>query len=314
MPISTRSLTMTVLNSSYSSRAGQPPADALCEFLRLTAASTLPASRRPWLRCLVANPSRSSRKPRLRRAIGHDSGGAVPGTSLIFAFAAVLTAGLLSGCESPTKLRWSRAASDAELVRTRAEVASSIPAPVVPAPEREYPIDLTTALRLAEVENPRIAEARQRIGEALALQLQARFVVAQPQCRHESARAHGKHPTLVGFDPQRQPKLPLFRRRGRSHRHQNGADSGREPLQPAHRSVLRAAGRARTRRNGAVRCIKHGKYHSPRSIWLAFRVARRRGRSAGASTGNPASGRGRATDAALTRRPAKGAKPTPSPR
>ena len=48
---------------------------------------------------------------------------------------------------------------------------------VVPAPEREYPIDLTTALRLAEVENPRIAEARQRIGEALALQLQARVLL-----------------------------------------------------------------------------------------------------------------------------------------
>jgi outer membrane protein TolC len=40
--------------------------------------------------------------------------------------------------------------------------------PVVPPAPTEYPIDLTTALRLAEVENPEIAEARQRIFEALA--------------------------------------------------------------------------------------------------------------------------------------------------
>ena len=41
--------------------------------------------------------------------------------------------------------------------------------PVVPPATFEYPIDLTTSLRLAEVENPQIAEARQRILEAAAL-------------------------------------------------------------------------------------------------------------------------------------------------
>jgi outer membrane protein TolC len=45
--------------------------------------------------------------------------------------------------------------------------------PVVPPSPQEFPIDLTTALRLAEVENPEIAIARQEIGEALALQQQA---------------------------------------------------------------------------------------------------------------------------------------------
>jgi outer membrane protein TolC len=45
--------------------------------------------------------------------------------------------------------------------------------PVVPPAPQEYPIDLTTALRLAEVENPEIATARQLVGEALAQQQQA---------------------------------------------------------------------------------------------------------------------------------------------
>lgn len=65
------------------------------------------------------------------------------------------------------------------VVRTAAEGLSSdrparpgSPLPSIPA-ATEYPIDLTTALRLAEAENPLIAEARQRVGEALALQLRA---------------------------------------------------------------------------------------------------------------------------------------------
>jgi outer membrane protein TolC len=62
---------------------------------------------------------------------------------------------------------------DLGLVRAAAETPSGGPAAIsssaVP-PAQEYPIDLTTALRLAEVENPLIAEARQRIGAALAVQ------------------------------------------------------------------------------------------------------------------------------------------------
>lgn len=51
-------------------------------------------------------------------------------------------------------------------------------APVVPPADRgEYPIDLTTALRLAEAENPEIAAARVRIGEALALREQAQAML-----------------------------------------------------------------------------------------------------------------------------------------
>ncbi len=51
--------------------------------------------------------------------------------------------------------------------------------PVVPPAPMEYPIDLTTALRLAEVENPEIAETRVRIREALAF-LQGARALAVP--------------------------------------------------------------------------------------------------------------------------------------
>jgi outer membrane protein TolC len=57
----------------------------------------------------------------------------------------------------------------------------SIPAPIVditqpsiPTSPSLYPIDLSSALRLAERENPIIGEARARIGEALAIQKRAR--------------------------------------------------------------------------------------------------------------------------------------------
>ncbi|GAC1473255.1 MAG: hypothetical protein NVSMB9_21570 [Isosphaeraceae bacterium] len=51
------------------------------------------------------------------------------------------------------------------------------PPPAVPPADREFPIDLSSALRLAEVENPLIAESRQRIREALAVQQGARVLL-----------------------------------------------------------------------------------------------------------------------------------------
>jgi len=51
------------------------------------------------------------------------------------------------------------------------------PPPPIPAAPQQYPIDLTSALRLAEAENPLIAEARQRIREALAVQLGAQALL-----------------------------------------------------------------------------------------------------------------------------------------
>jgi outer membrane protein TolC len=47
----------------------------------------------------------------------------------------------------------------------------------LPAPAAQYPIDLATALRLADVANPTIAAARTMILEALALQLTARTLL-----------------------------------------------------------------------------------------------------------------------------------------
>ncbi len=50
---------------------------------------------------------------------------------------------------------------------------ADILSPAIPNPGGELPIDLPTALRLAERENPVIGEARARIGEALGRQIQA---------------------------------------------------------------------------------------------------------------------------------------------
>ena len=53
-----------------------------------------------------------------------------------------------------------------------------VPCPdVIPPPAGTYPIDLATALRLADVSNPTIAAARTMILEALALQLSARTLL-----------------------------------------------------------------------------------------------------------------------------------------
>ncbi|MFO0892681.1 MAG: TolC family protein [Isosphaeraceae bacterium] len=60
----------------------------------------------------------------------------------------------------------------------RHAAVEGVVAPAVPpADHGEFPIDLTTALRLAEAENPVIAEARVRISEALAVQQQARALL-----------------------------------------------------------------------------------------------------------------------------------------
>ena len=60
----------------------------------------------------------------------------------------------------------------------QADLNVPVPSPtLIPSPVGEYPIDLSTALRLAEVENPTIAAARARIIEALALQTQARAIL-----------------------------------------------------------------------------------------------------------------------------------------
>src|SRR5208337_1728147 len=66
-------------------------------------------------------------------------------------------------------------ATQAEKPETRQEDLNvPVPSPPeIPPPPGEYLIDLSTALRLAEAENPTIAAARARIIEALALQTAA---------------------------------------------------------------------------------------------------------------------------------------------
>lgn len=59
------------------------------------------------------------------------------------------------------------------------DLNAPVPSPtMIPEPVAEYPIDLSTALRLAAVENPTIAAARARVVEAVALRTQARVILA----------------------------------------------------------------------------------------------------------------------------------------
>ena len=85
-------------------------------------------------------------------------------------------------------------AEDVGLVLTQSDMAADpateISTPAIPAADQEYPIDLTTALRLAEAENPLIAEARQRIGEALAIQQGARALLLPSLNIGTNFRAH----------------------------------------------------------------------------------------------------------------------------
>jgi len=95
--------------------------------------------------------------------------------------------------EATTKAKARQAATDR--VKPSGDVAGSVPvvttnsAPVIPPPAQVFPVDLTTALRLAEVENPEIAEARQRILEATALR-QAAYALMLPTL-NAGASYHG---------------------------------------------------------------------------------------------------------------------------
>jgi outer membrane protein TolC len=76
---------------------------------------------------------------------------------------------------SPSAPRGNR---DPNVKPSASDVANPPPSPLVmPLPAATYPIDLASALRLADVANPTIAAARTMILEALALQLTARTLL-----------------------------------------------------------------------------------------------------------------------------------------
>ena len=77
-----------------------------------------------------------------------------------------------------------RASQDGSIVRTDIAPAPEFEtapapglAPAIPPPAATLPIDLPTALKLADSANPVIGEARSRIGEALGAQIQARTLL-----------------------------------------------------------------------------------------------------------------------------------------
>jgi outer membrane protein TolC len=70
------------------------------------------------------------------------------------------------------------ATTDPGVKRTANESNAPAPSPLVlPRPAAEYPIDLATALRLADATNPTIGAARTLILEALAVQMSARSLL-----------------------------------------------------------------------------------------------------------------------------------------
>ena len=98
--------------------------------------------------------------------------------------------------------------------------------PLIPPPSGEYPIDLSTALRLAEAENPTIAAARARIIEALALQTgRAGTPLALDQSRHKLSPPYRKPPAIGRQDPQPHRPITLLRRRCGRHRCRHGRDT-----------------------------------------------------------------------------------------
>jgi outer membrane protein TolC len=77
----------------------------------------------------------------------------------------------LASAEGPRPSAGATQPAGANPVVIGADLDIPVPAPTtIPPASSEYPIDLSTALRLAEVENPTIAIARARIIEALAVQ------------------------------------------------------------------------------------------------------------------------------------------------
>jgi outer membrane protein TolC len=63
---------------------------------------------------------------------------------------------------------------DADVKRVAEEQAIAVPSPlVIPPPSGEYPIDLPTALKLADVSNPTIGAARAMVLHALGMQMTA---------------------------------------------------------------------------------------------------------------------------------------------
>jgi outer membrane protein TolC len=83
------------------------------------------------------------------------------------------------------------AAHDPDVKPTAGEETLLVPCPdVIPPPSGTYPIDLATALRLADVSNPTIGAARTMILEALALQLTARTLLMPSLNWGASYRGH----------------------------------------------------------------------------------------------------------------------------
>ncbi len=102
-----------------------------------------------------------------------------------------------SGSAPPTASRFppGRTRPDPDVRTVGDQQAVAVPSrPVIPPPSGEYPIDLATALKLADVSNPTIGAARTMILEALGMQMTARSLLLPSL--NSGASYHGQNGVL----------------------------------------------------------------------------------------------------------------------
>ena len=184
-----------------------------------------------------------------------------------------------------------------------------------PSPERRrrrsrlraaYPIDLPTALRLADDQNPEIAEARVAIIAASAQQLAA-YSILLPSLNAglELSRPRRQPPALVGRDPQRLAAGSSCRRRAsRTIAAESISIPGVNLFGRPHRRDLQAARDPPDGHRHAIQRRGDGQRGAARGLAALPRIARRPGRAPGvAAVGErrPTRSRGSSSTTSLDR-------------
>ena len=122
---------------------------------------------------------------------------------------------------------------------------SSVPAPFsIPLPFEEHPIDLATALRLADVSNPDDRRgSHTRSGSTGQSACRAGAARSLAQFRRELPRASGLAPAILGQDHLALTAIALHGRRSEARYSRDRRATRREYLYSAHGCMVRAAGR-----------------------------------------------------------------------
>ena len=139
----------------------------------------------------TASRASSPLPPLAPPAVGLVAGGSPPGTSAGAASPAPVRLTSTPATALPRSANSGPADRDSDVKPAADEPSLLVPSPnVIPPPSGTYPIDLATALRLADVSNPTIGAARTMILEALALQLTARTLLVPSLNSGATYRGH----------------------------------------------------------------------------------------------------------------------------